>query len=108
MQRTDLDERWDGTDVNQGRFHSTVSGDGRRFRQQESFGSLQSWDLSMRELGGELWCLVGLVVDVVRGGVELDSGEQSKGFDLGEISRSAQAEGSDDDVGYLGGDNGIF
>ena len=43
----------------------------------------------MGELVGEFWLLVGLVVNIARGGVELDSDEQSKGFDLGEISRSA-------------------
>jgi len=29
----------------------------------------------MRKLGGELWLLVGLVVDIIRGGVKLDSDE---------------------------------
>jgi len=62
----------------------------------------------MGEFGGELWLLVGFVVDVTRGGVERDSCEQGKGFDLGEISRSAQAKGADDDVGYLGGGDGFF
>jgi len=62
----------------------------------------------MRELGGELWLLVGLVVDVTCGGVVLDSDEQSKGFDLGEISRSVQAKDANDDMGYFGGSNGVF
>ena len=62
----------------------------------------------MRELGGELWLLIGLVVDVIRRGVEFDSDEQSKSFDLGEISRSAQAKDANDDMRYLGGGNGVF
>ena len=108
MERTDLIERvgWGGYRPRQ--VYSTVSGDGRRFRQQESFVSLQGWDLSMGELGSELGLLVGFVVDVIRGGVELDSGEQSKGFDLDEISRSVQAEDASDKLGYLGGGNGVF
>ena len=48
----------------------------------------------MRELGGELWFLVGLVVDVIRRGVELDSGEQSEGFDLGRDVKISSARGS--------------
>jgi hypothetical protein len=41
----------------------------------------------VREFGGELWGLVGLVVDVIRRGVELDSSENGDGFNLEEISR---------------------
>jgi len=40
----------------------------------------------MGEFGGELRGLVGLVVDVIFGGVELDSSENGDGFNLGEIS----------------------
>ena len=58
----------------------------------------------MRELGGKLWGLVGRVVDVIRWGVERDSGENSNGFNLGETWRSAQAKDADGDLGYLGGD----
>jgi hypothetical protein len=50
----------------------------------------------MRKLGSELWGLVGRVVDVIRRGVELDSGENSSGFNLGERLGSAQAEDADD------------
>jgi len=57
---------------------------------------------------GEFRLLVGFVVNIVRGGVELDSDEQSKGLDLGEISRSAQTRSASDDMGYLGGGNGFF
>lgn len=53
--------------------NSTVSGNGRALRQKESVGSFQGWSLSMGELGGELWGLVGLVVDVIRGSVVRDS-----------------------------------
>jgi hypothetical protein len=38
----------------------------------------------MRELGSKFWSLVGRVVDVIRWGVERDSGENSNGFNLGE------------------------
>jgi len=74
-------------DIDKGGVHSTVSGNGSGLRQQESFGSLQGRDLSMRKFGGELWGPVGLVVNVTLRGVELDSGENGDGFNLGEISR---------------------
>lgn len=47
----------------------------------------------MRELGGELWCLVGLIVDVIRWGVELDPRENGDSFNLGEISRDQLVPG---------------
>ena len=41
----------------------------------------------MGELGGKLWGLVCLKVDVIRWRVKLDSREDSDSFDLGLISR---------------------
>ena len=41
----------------------------------------------MGELGGKLWGLVGLIVDVIRWSVKLDSHEGSDSFNLGLISR---------------------
>lgn len=60
----------------------------------------------MRELGSELWGLIGLVVDVTRGGVECDSGEHGNGLNLGEMSRSVQAKDVSGDLRYLCGGGG--
>lgn len=41
----------------------------------------------MRELGGKLWSLVCLVMDVIRRNIELDPRKNSEGFNLRKISR---------------------